>query len=188
MTKKGYRKPPARSKRAHAQIKPLRLYDPLAPRMLAMLQVIEDHGGEYQGKQGEFGALANVHEVSVGRMARWLELYGAIHVMRDPPKFAQGAKPHRYVQLMSVEDYKANALEIREVVRNRLRPKRPKREVNPFPKGVAVFDPDEMRLIREQAKAEVLASIAAHKPLPKLEADPLDYEKVEGWNVAFNAE
>lgn len=167
---------------------PLRLINPLHPPLVAFLRYLEGHpGGTAMKSLDTIAQEMGTYPRGLSRWLKWLELYGAVHIDRHTgSSFGVGCNPYRYHLLMPVAEYEKNALAIREVVRAQLRPPK-KSKAKPFPK-LPLIEPDEMALIREQARAEVEASIRAFRPLPELREDPLDHIEAEAWRMAFNAE
>lgn len=165
----------------------LRLINPLNPRLLMVLRFLEERGGTVQMSLEKMSEATGTYSAGLSRWIGWLEVYGAIHIDRATGSMVGvGSNPHRYHQLMSVADYERDAVEIRDAIRAKLRPpKKPKRQ--PLPR-LPLIEPDEMELIRQQARAEVEASIRAFRPLPELREDPLDHIEAEAWRLAFNAD
>lgn len=168
--------------------KRLILVDPRSERMLILLRWLEAKGGKAQVPSGVIAQETGMPKPAVLQWFRWLELYGAVHIERRVQRtFGAGNQPYLISTLMSVADYERDCMELREVVRARLRPPKFPRKGRVFPRNVAALDPDEMELIKAQAVAEVRAAIAQYAPLPPLAPEPMPYDEVEAWGTAFNA-
>ena len=164
--------------------KKMRLQDPKGEKIVALLRWLESKGGSAQEPILSIAEQTGIDRLAIMRAMRWLEVYGAVHVNRNTGAvFGEGRRPNAYEQLMSVEVYLRDADAIRDAIRAKLKAPRPV-----YPRRRSVIDPAELKLIEQQAKAEVAASLASAGPLPPLASDPLGYEDVEAWNLAFNAD